>query len=96
MMEAVRTSETSIDNQFTRLYIPEDNSELQFVTHFRMRCIGHPWNRAVLSEAHFLPRLLSVLSAIHNYLLAQCSSEGERERGGKELACWTGLRVVNG
>jgi hypothetical protein len=27
MMEAVRTSETSVDNHFTRHYIPEDNSE---------------------------------------------------------------------
>jgi hypothetical protein len=27
MMEAVRTSETSVDNDFTRKYIPEDNSE---------------------------------------------------------------------
>jgi hypothetical protein len=27
MMEAVRTSETSVDNYFTRQYIPEDNSE---------------------------------------------------------------------
>jgi hypothetical protein len=26
-MEAVRTSETSVDNHFTRQYIPEDNSE---------------------------------------------------------------------
>jgi hypothetical protein len=26
-MEAVRTSETSIDNHFTQQYIPEDNSE---------------------------------------------------------------------
>jgi hypothetical protein len=29
MMEAVRTSETSVDNYFTRQYIPEDNSELR-------------------------------------------------------------------
>jgi hypothetical protein len=29
MMEAARTSETSIDNYFTRQYIPEDKSELQ-------------------------------------------------------------------
>jgi hypothetical protein len=29
MMEAVRTSETSVDNYFTRQYIPEDNSEHQ-------------------------------------------------------------------
>jgi hypothetical protein len=27
MMEAVRTSETSVDNHFIRQYIPEDNSE---------------------------------------------------------------------
>jgi hypothetical protein len=27
MMEAVRTYETSVDNNFTRQYIPEDNSE---------------------------------------------------------------------
>jgi hypothetical protein len=26
-MEAVRTSETSVDNHFTQRYIPEDNSE---------------------------------------------------------------------
>jgi hypothetical protein len=26
-MESVRTSETSVDNNFTRQYIPEDNSE---------------------------------------------------------------------
>jgi hypothetical protein len=28
MMETTRTSETSVDNYFTRQYIPEDNSEL--------------------------------------------------------------------
>jgi hypothetical protein len=28
MMEAARTSETSVHNYFTRQYIPEDNSEL--------------------------------------------------------------------
>jgi hypothetical protein len=27
MMEAVRTSETSVGNYFTQQYIPEDNSE---------------------------------------------------------------------
>jgi hypothetical protein len=27
MMEAARTSETSVDNYFIRQYIPEDNSE---------------------------------------------------------------------
>jgi hypothetical protein len=28
LMEAARTSETSVDNYFTRQYIPEDKSEL--------------------------------------------------------------------
>jgi hypothetical protein len=28
MVEAARTSETSVDNYFTRQYVPEDNSEL--------------------------------------------------------------------
>jgi hypothetical protein len=28
MMEAARTSETSVDSYFTRQYIPEDKSEL--------------------------------------------------------------------
>jgi hypothetical protein len=31
MMEAVRTSETSVDNHFTRQYIPEDNSEQVYI-----------------------------------------------------------------
>jgi hypothetical protein len=29
-MVAARTSETSVDNYFTRQYIPEDNSEIYF------------------------------------------------------------------
>jgi hypothetical protein len=32
MMEAARTSETSVDNYFTRQYIPEDKSELFLYT----------------------------------------------------------------
>jgi hypothetical protein len=31
-MEAARASETSVDTYFTRLYIPEDNSELVFLS----------------------------------------------------------------
>jgi hypothetical protein len=31
MMEAVRTSETSVDNHFTRQYNQEDSSEYQFI-----------------------------------------------------------------
>jgi hypothetical protein len=36
MMEAVRTYETSVDNHFTRQYIPEDNSE-----HHKHKCSWH-------------------------------------------------------
>jgi hypothetical protein len=36
MMEAARTSETSVDNYFTRQYIPEDNSE-----HLIISATGH-------------------------------------------------------
>jgi hypothetical protein len=32
MMEAARTSETSVDNHFTRQYNPEDSSEQQLFT----------------------------------------------------------------
>jgi hypothetical protein len=34
MMEAARTSETSVDNHFTRQYNPEDSSEHQYVPCF--------------------------------------------------------------
>jgi hypothetical protein len=33
MMEAVRTSETSVDNHFTRQYNPEDSSEQNMFLH---------------------------------------------------------------
>jgi hypothetical protein len=39
MMEAVRTSETSVDNYFTRQYIPESNSERH--THRRENLKSH-------------------------------------------------------
>jgi hypothetical protein len=37
MMEAVRTSETSVDNHFTRQYNPEDSSEHHVIVHFEFR-----------------------------------------------------------
>jgi hypothetical protein len=37
MMEAVRTSETSVDNHFTRQYIPEDNSDQDIGVHAKNR-----------------------------------------------------------
>jgi hypothetical protein len=56
MMEAARTSETSVDNYFTRQYIPEDNSELH--TRRRENLKSH-----ILSVAgKYIPFLLSKLS----------------------------------
>jgi hypothetical protein len=55
MMEAVRTSETSVDNHFTRQYNPEDNSEQQSSSFFpsmslqRRECLVAPWFQAVNS-----------------------------------------------
>jgi hypothetical protein len=41
MMEAACTSETSVDNYFTRQYIPEDKSELH--TRRRENLKSHIW-----------------------------------------------------
>jgi hypothetical protein len=43
MMEAARTSETSVDNYFARQYIPEDKSELH--TRRRENLKSHKMNR---------------------------------------------------
>jgi hypothetical protein len=53
MMEAVRTSETSIDKYFTRQYITEDNSEL------------HTRRRENLKSHIFINRVLSGLILLH-------------------------------
>jgi hypothetical protein len=37
MMEAARTSETSVDNYFTRQYIPEDKYELHTRRHENLK-----------------------------------------------------------
>jgi hypothetical protein len=41
MMEAVRTSETSVDNQFTRQYNPEDSSEHHIFLHAFIHSLTH-------------------------------------------------------
>jgi hypothetical protein len=55
-MEAARTSETSVDNYFTRQYIPEDNSELH--TRRRENLKSHILNYVVL-----FPRVLARFTA---------------------------------
>jgi hypothetical protein len=41
MMEAVRTSETSVDNYFKRQYISEDNSELHRFYYLNVICFDN-------------------------------------------------------
>jgi hypothetical protein len=48
MMEAVRTSETSIDNHFTRQYNPEDNSEHPM----RVSRFSRPKNKHRIDKCH--------------------------------------------
>jgi hypothetical protein len=51
-MEAVRTSETSVDNHFTRQYIPEDNSEHH--TRRRENLKSHMRDTLFLGRKHLL------------------------------------------
>jgi hypothetical protein len=62
MMDAVRTSETSVDNYCTRQYIPEDNSELhtRLLENLKSHCVVEtcsvvrfPSQSRVLSEHIF-------------------------------------------
>jgi hypothetical protein len=55
MMEAVRTSETSVDNHFTRQYNPEENSE----HHIRRRenLKSHRWEDVIQRDAAYLLRI---------------------------------------
>jgi hypothetical protein len=51
-MEAVHTSETSVDNYFTRQYIPEDNSEHHTRRHENLK--SHYPNLIKLKAAQLL------------------------------------------
>jgi hypothetical protein len=50
MMEAARTSGTSVDNYFTRQYLPEDNSNMNYLF-------------SSCSSVNFVPRAKRVFSA---------------------------------
>jgi hypothetical protein len=55
MMEAVRTSETSVDNYFTRQYIPEDNSE-NHLCKIRHTQSAYKWIGEILYRGLNLPQ----------------------------------------
>jgi hypothetical protein len=56
MMEAVRTSETSVDNHFTRQYIPEGNSEQKRSGVIHSCCYIE--QLLVVADVHFLSLML--------------------------------------
>jgi hypothetical protein len=71
MMEAVRTSETSVDNHFTRQYIPEDNSE-QVIFKFEMKCFASKKERVkdellLMQTYEYSLRKCFLVSSLTNY-----------------------------
>jgi hypothetical protein len=65
VMEAVSTSETSVDNHFTRQYIPEDNSE----HHTRRRENLKSHMRQILLTGLWVPLLQKDCYYEYNHLL---------------------------
>jgi hypothetical protein len=81
MMEAVRTSETSVDNHFTRQYIPEDNSE-----HHTRRRENLKSHRVSLLVWH-LPVNLSVMGGPTSSYAAADKASDQLFRSLWEVAC---------
>jgi hypothetical protein len=54
MMEAARTSETSVDNHFTRQYNPEDSSEQNSELLIVKTASAHSYHSAVKGLKHVL------------------------------------------
>jgi hypothetical protein len=67
MMEAVRTSETSVDNHFTRQYIPEDNSEHHTRRRENLKC-----HKVQLNVSQLGVRKLCLRGPLVQYILLSC------------------------
>jgi hypothetical protein len=86
MMEAARTSETSVDNYFTRRYIPENNSELYSLRRENLKS-GMMMEAARTSE-----------TSVDNYFTRQYIPEDNSEQHKRCLFPSTfmgGTRLVN-
>jgi hypothetical protein len=58
-MEAVRTSETSVDNHFTRQYIPEDNSLMMEAVRTSETSVDNHFTRQYIPEDNSEHQILS-------------------------------------
>jgi hypothetical protein len=98
MMEAVRTSETSVDNHFTRQYIPENNSEHHirrrenFKSHIPVFCFHKP---LFMYELGFLKQVLipsQNISSLQSTTWKDAdkhprSDKSTKHRGASEVYC---------
>jgi hypothetical protein len=73
MMEAARTSETSVDNYFTRQYIPEDNSELKNLNILLFYLHGFRLSNCVYFGGSFMKIF------VHVYLILLTDSTYQRD-----------------
>jgi hypothetical protein len=78
-MEAVRTSETSVDNYFTRQYIPEDNSELH--TRRRENLKFHITNRLATGEKDGPTSSQMLQSFVKVFAAVLTKTEVSRDKG---------------
>jgi hypothetical protein len=74
-MEAVRTSETSVDNYFTRQYSPEDNSERQKIIAnilFKGNIIHSVMS--LFKYGHFIVSYFSTATNVCHVLILTCTA----------------------
>jgi hypothetical protein len=66
MMEAARTSETSVDNYFTLQYIPEDNSELVYcyLSYFALQCFPRMPSKYVIIIVIIIMIIVVVVTSV--------------------------------
>jgi hypothetical protein len=77
MMEAARTSETSVDNHFTRQYIPEDNSEHH--TRRRENLKSHLFKLAVFLSSLMMEAVRTSETSVDNHFTQQYIPEDNSE-----------------
>jgi hypothetical protein len=77
MMEAVRTSETSVDNHFTWQYIPEDNSEHKDY-----------YFEVPLNAITCLPNFMKTYQSVHKLLVGNTQTDRQADRQADRQTDW--------